>query len=199
MSLLRNRIAEDETSLIRRALKGDGKAKYEIYQKYVRYLSAICSRYISDDEDVRDILQDAFLKIFSSLQDFRYQGQGSLKAWMGKIVLNESLKFLRKNSKMTLVGLSEKEDTLPDEDSLSGNPAADDIRTDDIPSSEIHRMIRELPDGYRAVFNLYVIEGLSHREIASRLGIREASSASQLHRAKALLATKIREWHRNRG
>lgn len=199
MSLLRNRIAEDETSLIRRALKGDGKAKYEIYQKYVRYLSAICSRYISDDEDVRDILQDAFLKIFSSLQDFRYQGQGSLKAWMGKIVLNESLKFLRKNSKMTLVGLSDKEDTLPDEDSLSGNPAADDIRTDDIPSSEIHRMIRELPDGYRAVFNLYVIEGLSHREIASRLGIREASSASQLHRAKALLATKIREWHRNRG
>ena len=199
MSVLRNRIAEDETSLIRRALKGDGKAKYEIYQKYVRYLSAICSRYISDDEDVRDILQDAFLKIFSSLQDFRYQGQGSLKAWMGKIVLNESLKFLRKNSKMTLVGLSDKEDTLPDEDSLSGNPAADDIRTDDIPSSEIHRMIRELPDGYRAVFNLYVIEGLSHREIASRLGIREASSASQLHRAKALLATKIREWHRNRG
>ena len=199
MSLLRNRIAEDETSLIRRALKGDGKAKYEIYQKYVRYLSAICSRYISDDEDVRDILQDAFLKIFSSLQDFRYQGQGSLKAWMGKIVLNESLKFLRKNSKMTLVGLSDKEGTLPDEDSLSGNPAADDIRTDDIPSSEIHRMIRELPDGYRAVFNLYVIEGLSHREIASRLGIREASSASQLHRAKALLATKIREWHRNRG
>lgn len=199
MSLLRNRIAEDETSLIRRALKGDGKAKYEIYQKYVRYLSAICSRYISDDEDVRDILQDAFLKIFSSLQDFRYQGQGSLKAWMGKIVLNESLKFLRKNSKMTLVGLSDKEDTLPDEDSLSGNPVADDIRTDDIPSSEIHRMIRELPDGYRAVFNLYVIEGLSHREIASRLGIREASSASQLHRAKALLATKIREWHRNRG
>lgn len=199
MSLLRNRIAEDETSLIRRALKGDGKAKYEIYQKYVRYLSAICSRYISDDEDVRDILQDAFLKIFSSLQDFRYQGQGSLKAWMGKIVLNESLKFLRKNSKMTLVGLSEKEDTLPDEDSLSGNPAADDIRTDDIPSSEIHRMIRELPDGYRAVFNLYVIEGLSHREIASRLGIREASSASQLHRAKALLATKIREWHKNQG
>lgn len=199
MSLLRNRIAEDETSLIRRALKGDGKAKYEIYQKYVRYLSAICSRYISDDEDVRDILQDAFLKIFSSLQDFRYQGQGSLKAWMGKIVLNESLKFLRKNSKMTLVGLSDKEDILPDEDSLSGNPAADDIRTDDIPSSEIHRMIRELPDGYRAVFNLYVIEGLSHREIASRLGIREASSASQLHRAKALLATKIREWHRNRG
>lgn len=199
MSLLRNRIAEDETSLIRRALKGDGKAKYEIYQKYVRYLSAICSRYISDDEDVRDILQDAFLKIFSSLQDFRYQGQGSLKAWMGKIVLNESLKFLRKNSKMTLVGLSDKEDTLPDEDSLSGNPAADDIRTDDIPSSEIHRMIRELPDGYRAVFNLYVIEGLSHREIASRLGIREASSASQLHRAKALLATKIREWHKNQG
>ena len=199
MSLLRNRLAEDETSLIRRALKGDGKAKYEIYQKYVRYLSAICSRYISDDEDVRDILQDAFLKIFSSLQDFRYQGQGSLKAWMGKIVLNESLKFLRKNSKMTLVGLSDKEDILPDEDSLSGNPVADDIRTDDIPSSEIHRMIRELPDGYRAVFNLYVIEGLSHREIASRLGIREASSASQLHRAKALLATKIREWHRNRG
>ena len=199
MSLLRNRIAEDETSLIRRALKGDGKAKYEIYQKYVRYLSAICSRYISDDEDVRDILQDAFLKIFSSLQDFRYQGQGSLKAWMGKIVLNESLKFLRKNSKMTLVGLSDKEDTLPDEESLSGNPAADDIRPDDIPSSEIHRMIRELPDGYRAVFNLYVIEGLSHREIASRLGIREASSASQLHRAKALLATKIREWHKNQG
>ncbi|MDD6151066.1 MAG: sigma-70 family RNA polymerase sigma factor [Bacteroidales bacterium] len=199
MSLLRNRIADDETSLIRRALKGDGKAKYEIYQKYVRYLSAICSRYISDDEDVRDILQDAFLKIFSSLQDFRYQGQGSLKAWMGKIVLNESLKFLRKNSKMTLVGLSDKEDILPDEDSLSGNPAADDIRTDDIPSSEIHRMIRELPDGYRAVFNLYVIEGLSHREIASRLGIREASSASQLHRAKALLATKIREWHKNQG
>lgn len=194
MVQLWRRNADDDASLVRRALGGDADAKHLIYERYVRYLGAICSRYLSDDEDVSDVLQNAFLKIFASLDDFRYRGQGSLKAWMGRIVLNESLKFLRDSRRERLVDL-----TGVDESGLQDAPEDEDLRSDDIPAAEIHRFIRELPDGYRTVFNLYVIEGVSHRDIASRLGIGESSSASQLHRAKAMLASKIRRWHLDNG
>ncbi len=156
-----------------------------VYSTYIRYLAAICSRYIVNNEDVKDVLQDSFLKIFSGIASFEYRGRGSLKGWITKITVNETLKFLQKNNRFEFVEISEKEHDKPDEEP--------DV--DALPSSVLFNLIRELPDGYRTIFNLYVIENKSHKEIAKLLDIKESTSASQLHRAKSLLATKIRQYN----
>ena len=153
-----------------------------LYDRYVGYLSAVCARYVSDDDDVKDILQEAFIKIFQSMDRFSWRGEGSLKAWMTRIVVNDSLKALRRKKPLSLAAtLSEPVD---DEE-----PAFDGV-----PLPVIQEMIRKLPDGYRTVFNLFVFEDKSHKEIASLLGIKENSSASQLFHAKALLARWIKEY-----
>ncbi len=156
-----------------------------VYSTYIRYLAAICSRYIVNNEDVKDVLQDSFLKIFSGIASFEYRGRGSLKGWITKITVNETLKFLQKNNRFEFVEISEQEHDKPDEEP--------DV--DALPSSVLFNLIRELPDGYRTIFNLYVIENKSHKEIAKLLDIKESTSASQLHRAKSLLATKIRQYN----
>lgn len=156
-----------------------------IYKTYIRHLSAVCSRYIVNDEDVKDVLQECFLKIFASFSNFSYRGEGSLKAWLTKIVINESLRHIRHDRRTLFDQVTSETESIQD--------AEPDI--EQIPASVIHSFIRELPDGYRLVFNLYVIEGKSHKEIARMLGIKESTSASQLHRAKALLASKINEYN----
>ncbi|GET46161.1 RNA polymerase sigma factor [Capnocytophaga felis] len=175
---------DNEQMLLLEIQKGSEQAMREIYCKYVRYLTAVCSRYLQDEEDVKDVLQEGFLKIFSSVSSFEYRGVGSLKGWMTKIIVNETLKFMKRNSQAMFVELKqEKMDTIDDEPDTSG-----------IPSDVIHQMIRELPEGYRTIFNLYVIEEKSHKEIAALLNIKENSSASQFHRAKLLLADKIKQY-----
>lgn len=175
-----------EETLVYRVQHDDEAAKYQMYKQYVRYLAAVCSRYIGNDEDMKDVLQEAFLKIFGSIKNFRYQGEGSLKGWMSRIVLNESLLWLKRNSQLETVELGRELLDLPDQEP----------DTEGIPTQEIYRMIRALPDGYRTVFNLYVIEDKSHKEIAEMLGIKESTSASQLHRAKALLAEMITQFRK---
>ena len=173
-----------EEALVGQLRSGDDNALRLMYSRYIRYLTAVCSRYISGDEDVRDVLQNTFLKIFSSLDKFEFRGEGSLKAWISRILLNEIITFEKQNQKLDFVELTTETMDTPDEDPDSF----------DIPPEVIHKRIRELPDGYRTIFNLYVIEEKSHREIAQLLGIKENSSASQLHRAKAMLAEKIRNY-----
>ena len=177
---------DSEEVLVHLIKEGDERAMQIVYCRYVRYLSAVCSRYIYDEEDIKDVLQNAFLKIFSSTDTFEYRGDGSLKGWMTRIVLNETMKFVRQNGRMNFVELKQETMDMPDEEP----------DTEGIPPAVIHSMIRELPDGYRTVFNLYVIEEKSHKEIAELLGIRENSSASQLHRAKAMLAAKIKQYNK---
>lgn len=176
---------DNEKKLVHLIQEGDEQAMRQLYCRYVRYFSAVCSRYISGDEDIKDVLQDAFLRIFSSINSFEYRGGGSLKGWMTKIVLNETLKFVKRNCRLDFVAFRDGEMDMPDEEP----------DTEGIPPEVIHSMIRDLPDGYRAIFNLYVIEEKSHKEIAELLGIKENSSASQLHRAKAILAGKIRKYN----
>jgi|SRR5574344_54955 RNA polymerase sigma factor (sigma-70 family) len=179
---------DNEQMLLRRIASGDEKATGMLYSRYVRYLTAVCSRYIRSDEDVKDVLQDCFIKIFSSVRSFEYRGEGSLKGWMTKIVINETLKFIQRNSRLDFVELNNEKMDLPDEEpNMEG-----------ISSSVIYEMIRSLPDGYRTIFNLYVIEEKSHKEIADLLNIKESTSASQLHRAKAILADKIRQYNDKR-
>lgn len=175
----------EEERWLRKALDGDNTATEWIYRKHVRYLSALCSRYITEDEDIKDVLQESFIKIFTSLDSFKYCGEGSLKAWMAKITLNETLKFVRNNSRLPIDSIDDKDTNIADGDSME---------TEDIPTDVLHQFIRELPDGYRTVFNLYVIDDKSHKEIAQLLGIKENTSASQLHKAKSMLAQKIKHY-----
>lgn len=175
----------EEGRWLRNALDGDNTATEWIYRKHVRYLSALCSRYITEDEDIKDVLQESFIKIFTSLDSFKYRGEGALKAWMAKITLNETLKFVRNNSRLPIDGIDDKDINIADDDSME---------TEDIPTDVLHQFIRELPDGYRTVFNLYVIDDKSHKEIAQLLGIKENTSASQLHKAKSMLAQKIKHY-----
>ena len=175
----------EEERWLRKALDGDNTATEWIYRKHVRYLSALCSRYITEDEDIKDVLQESFIKIFTSLDSFKYRGEGALKAWMAKITLNETLKFVRNNSRLPIDSIDDKDMNIADGDSME---------TEDIPTDVLHQFIRELPDGYRTVFNLYVIDDKSHKEIAQLLGIKENTSASQLHKAKSMLARKIKHY-----
>jgi RNA polymerase sigma-70 factor (ECF subfamily) len=131
---------------------------------------------------VKDILQDAFISVFSRIGDFEFRGEGSLRAWMTRIVVNGALKSLRGSGRLSYV------EELPDreEEELDSLPA--------VPPKVLAEMIKALPDGYRTVFNLFVFEKKSHKEIAQLLGIKENSSASQFFRARALLARQIKEY-----
>jgi RNA polymerase sigma-70 factor (ECF subfamily) len=153
-----------------------------LYGRYVGYLTAVCARYIPDDDEVKDILQEAFIKIFQSMDRFSWRGEGSLKAWMTRIVVNDSLKALRRKKPLPL-SASLSEEIEDEEPAFSA-----------VPLRVIQEMIRKLPDGYRTVFNLFVFEDKSHKEIAALLGIKENSSASQLFHAKAMLARWIKDY-----
>jgi len=174
-----------EEELLQKIRRGDIIAMKELYYDYSGYLTAVCSRYIVNRDDVRDVLQESFIKIFNSINKFEYRGSGTLKAWMTRITVNESLKHLKNNERLEMITPTWDLPEIVEED---------DPDFDDIPTSVILDMIRSLPPGYRTVFNLYVFEKKSHKEIASILKIAENSSASQLHRAKNILAEKIKEY-----
>lgn len=180
-----NREQHSEKDIVIRIINGELSAKKHLYCQYAGYLTGVCARYVTDREDAKDILQESFLKIFSSIGSFEYQGTGSLRAWMTRIVVNESLKFLKKVCRFELLPLSAENENIAEEEP----------NIDGIPLSELHSMIRELPIGYRTILNLFVFEEKSHKEIASILGIKENTSASQFHRAKHLLAEKIKKYH----
>lgn len=180
---------DKDLQLLSNIKKGDRSAMSDLYLCYIGYLRALCSRYIPDDNDVKDILQTCFVKIFTSLDKFQYRGAGSLRAWMSRIAVNESLKFLSSARKTDSFKDGLMKD-MPEED-------GDEPEIDGIPANVLQQMIRELPDGYRTVFNLYVLEEKSHKEIASMLGITDSTSASQFHRARNILARKIKEYRKH--
>ena len=166
-------------------------ARRELYEKFSGLLMAVCVRYVSDREVAQDILHDGFINIFDSICKFQYKGEGSLKAWLIKVMMNESLQYLRKNSKINEISYEEIPDIVDDEQ--------EDIS--DIPASVLMGLVRKLPTGYRTVLNLYVFENKSHKEIAEMLNISEHTSSSQYFRAKKLLTTMIKEYrdHGERG
>ena len=152
------------------------------YERYAGYLTAVCARYIGDRSQLKDVLQESFIQIYSHLDGFVFRGEGSVRAWVRRIVVNHALKALRGAGRLVFV------DDVPDapEEEPSGLP--------NVPTAVVQEMICALPDGYRTVFNLFVFEKKSHREIAELLGIKEDSSASQFFRARALLAKNIKQY-----
>lgn len=180
---------EKDRQVIERARDGDRKAVRDLYDRYSGYLAAVCARFLPDVRDQKDVLQDSFVKIFSSLDKFDYRGEGSLKAWMRQILVNVSLKALKKRRKAVPILY---EEALKDE--VAEEEEVDPPNSGEIPPGVIQKMIMELPEGYRTVLNLYALEDKSHKEISEMLGISENTSASQLFRARQILAKKLKDY-----
>jgi len=152
-----------------------------LYERYLGYAMSIGLRYIPNEEDAEDVVQDSFIKILTSIQKFDYHGEGSLTSWIGRTVANKALDFVRHSELISFT------DVIPD-------VADEEPELERIPPELMSRMIAALPSGYRLAFNLYVFEHCSHSEIARKLGIEENSSASQVSRAKQILVKKIRDY-----
>jgi len=171
--------------------RGDNLSRKILYQQYAGRMLGICLRYSPDRETAEDLMHNGFIKIYHSFDKFTWRGEGSLRAWMERIMMNTALQYLRKQDVMSQASALENSPELCEE------PAEAEVER--VPEHVLMQFINELPAGYRTVFNLYVFEDKSHKEIAELLGIHEKSSASQLFRAKSTLARKIKEWIRLHG
>jgi RNA polymerase sigma-70 factor (ECF subfamily) len=170
-----------ETEWIEGCKKGEPKAQKRLFDHFSPKMYALCCRYISDKMEAEDVLVTAFTKIFDRMAQFK--GEGSFEGWIRRIVVNESLTYLRRNKNMYLETDIEAADRQPDLRQVENDLEAEDLI----------KLIAELPSGYRMVFNLYAIDGYSHKEIAGQLGISENTSKSQLSRARTLLQKNLIE------
>ncbi len=169
----------DEQKVLEDCLKNDRKAQELLYKQFSKKMYGVCLRYASDTDTAADILQEGFIKMFKALP--KYSSTGSFEGWLRRIIVNTALDYYRKSSK--LIAVSDYDTEINDENTVDA--------LSKISAEEIIGLVRELPIGYRTVFNLYVIEGYSHKEISSQLDISEGTSKSQLSRAKAILKNKI--------
>jgi RNA polymerase sigma factor (sigma-70 family) len=173
---------EKEQDLIKGCLRRDRVSQQQLYDLYSSKMYAICYRYVKNPMEAEDILVTAFTKIFERLNQFK--GDGSFEGWIRRVMVNEALTFLRKSRNMYLETDLDQADREPDYDQLSDHLEAEDLL----------RMIQELPAGYRLVFNMYAIDGYSHKEIAEQLGISENTSKSQLSRARTYLQKLLTDY-----
>jgi RNA polymerase sigma-70 factor (ECF subfamily) len=168
-----------ESELIQGCQRQDREAQHALYRMYSAKMHALCCRYVKDRMEAEDVLVTAFTRIFEKIDQFK--GEGSFEGWIRRVMVNESLTYLRRNKNMYLETDIEAAAYEPDYHQLENQLEADDLL----------KMIESLPVGYRTVFNLYSIDGYSHQEIADQLGISENTSKSQLSRARALLQKKL--------
>lgn len=164
--------------LIEQCKRGDRRAQQQLYQHYARQMYNICLRMLRHEHDAEDLLQQSFMDAFSKLPSFRYES--SFGAWLKRIVVNNCINFL-KRKRLSFTFLDEVSESRLAHDAEPDSPDDEDIPLE---VQRIYEAMKQLPDGYRLVFSLYLIEGYDHREIADILGITEATSKSQYHRAK---------------
>ena len=176
---------ENETELVEGCRAGKETARKELYVRYSRQMLAICYRYTGDVDAAYDVLHDGFIKAFTH---FSFRGECLLKTWLTKIMVDQALDYLRQRQRFSRLFATEEQ--LPDVvDEVFVDESADSLSQDTLLA-----FVAELPLGCRTVFNLYVFEEKSHKEIAQILHIKEHSSTSQLHRAKKMLAERIKEY-----
>ena len=168
-----------------RCAKGDRSAMRELYNRYAARLSALCSRYANGAEEGKDLMHDTMAKAFGKIGQYRYQGEGSLYAWLSRMAVNLAIDRMRKEGRL---GVPVSEEMIPD----VPDPPAEEVRM--IPLQDLQAMIASLPDSKRVVFNMFCVDGFSHREIAVKLGIAEKTSSSTLARAKKMLSRMIQEY-----
>lgn len=175
----------DNSQLISACKKQNRNAQKALYEKFAPIMKAVCMRYCGDQETALDLLHDGFIRVFTQIGSFT--GKGSFEGWMRRIFVNLALENYRKEKRKNIF-LEEYGSMLINE---TETPADDFLEIEDIPKEEIFEIISNLPTGYRTVFNLYIFEEMSHKEIGEELGISEAASRSQFFRAKTLLKKKI--------
>ncbi|MBN1989754.1 MAG: RNA polymerase sigma factor [Bacteroidales bacterium] len=165
--------------LVAGCLKNDRRVQEQLYRKYANEMYAICLAYESDRDSAKDILQEAFIKVFKSIDQF--DKRGSLKGWIRRIITNTAIDFYRrKGVEANFVDVERIADVTPSNDEELGGYGSEDILAH----------VKRLPEGARVIFNLFALEGYSHKEIAERLNITEGTSKSQFSRARQLL----QEW-----
>jgi len=179
-------MTETELELINGCLREDNTSRRQLYELYSQKMMGICYRYVGDKSISQDLLHDGFIKVFESIHSFRYLGDGSFPAWISRIFVNITFDYLRRNSKW--------EEPVSLEEWHENNIILEENDFEPIPDNILFRFISELPTGYRTVFNLYVFEEMSHKEIALMMEINESSSRSQLSRAKAILSEKVKKY-----
>jgi RNA polymerase sigma-70 factor, ECF subfamily len=160
--------------------KHEKNKECEIYDAYAEGMMLLCYRYLGNMLDAEEVLHNGFIKVFSNLRKFRQKHEKSFGAWVKKIMINECLMFLRKKTNFELVSL----DKMNDFEDKS-------IENNSIDTENCLELINNLPVGYKTVFNLFAIEGYSHKEIAAMLKINESTSRSQLTKARKLLQQKL--------
>lgn len=172
---------EDTSNLIESCLKNDRAAQKQLYTLYSKKMYGVCLRYAGNIEEAQDILQEGFIKVFSHLDS--YKGSGSFEGWIRRIMVNTALEKLRE--KVILFTLTDLENSLSEiQDERISAPCSEE---------DMLKLIQELPPRYRMVFNLFAIEGYTHKEIAEMMGINEGTSKSNLARARMILQNKLKD------
>lgn len=169
----------EEDQLIRGCRKQDGKAQKALYDKYSGKMLGVCARYVKDYDQAEDVMIGAFVKVFQKID--QYKSEGSFEGWIRRIVVNDSLTYIRRNKSMYLEVDIEQADREPDYNNLNNHLETEDLL----------KLVNDLPTGYKTVFNMYAIEGFTHKEIAEKLNISENTSKSQLSRARGLLQKQL--------
>jgi len=172
--------AKDE-ELIEGCRRQNRQAQKRLYEQYSSKFYALCCRYVKDKMEAEDVLITAFTKILDKID--QYTGEGNFEGWMRRVMVNEALSYLRRNKNMYLETTIEAANYEPDYNKLENQLEADDLM----------KLIETLPSGYKIVFNMYAIDGYSHKEIAEQLGITESTSKSQLSRARTALQKSLIE------
>ena len=176
----------EDLELARLCARGDDKARKEMYTRYAGSLYAICIRYVGDRELARDLMHDSMIRIYDTIG--KYRPTGSLKSWMSRVTVNLVIDHMRKERKFLIVPLEGEQEKIPE-------PSAEEMRT--VPKEELIRMISALPETKRVIFNLFCVEGYSHKDISKMLGIKEKTSSSLLFKAREQLAGNIKDYLRN--
>jgi len=171
----------DEKLLVDGCKRGESWARKEIYEIYAPLMMSVCMRYVNNRETARDLMQDGFIKVFTKIHT--YSGMGALGGWIRRVFVTTSLEYLRANDALKLSVSIDETDMHP---AYTGESALDKLSVD-----ELMECVGYLPDGYRTVFNLYAIEGFSHKEIGEMLHISEITSRTQFIRARNALQKSV--------
>lgn len=173
----------NEEQLVNKCLEMDTLAQKQLFEFYSKRMMGVCLRYAKDSEEAQDVLQMGFIKVFEKLE--MYKRQGSLEGWIRKIIVNTALDNIRKNKKlMNNIELEKVDYQLHN---------YDENVLDALSAEDLLRVIQKMPTGFRTVFNMYVIEGFSHKEIAEKLNISVSTSKSQFSRARVFLQKRLKE------
>ena len=170
----------DDSTLVKECIKGNAKAQRLLFDKFSPKMLGVCLRYTKSQDEAEDALQEGFVKAFSKLNDF--SNQGSLEGWIRRIMVNTSLDAIRKNTKFI------KDVPL---DSVNYQIGNNDFIVEGLNAEDLMKLINSMPEGYKVIFNMFAIEGYSHQEISTTLGISESTSKSQYMRAKGYLRNRL--------